>query len=326
MTEQEGFLILNAVPELGSVRICNLIKHFGSADKVLKASGSKLIQVEGISRKIAHGVCSWQKYFDLKKECLLIEKHKARVLTFGHSEYPPLLKEIYDPPIVLYIKGNILKEDKMAVAIVGARRASYYGLNTARHLAREIGNYGLTVISGLARGVDTSAHQGALGGQGRTIAVFGCGLDRIYPPENKKLVEEIIKNGAVITEFPFGTPPFKQNFPKRNRIISGLSLGVVVIEAGRYSGSLITARLATEQGREVFSVPGRIDAVTSQGTNVLIKQGAKPVLELEDIIEEIKYLLPEKKQITKTNSTAQCLSGRKPNSSELDKEKEIAGK
>lgn len=303
MTEQEALLILNAVPELGSVRIRNLIKYFGTADRVLKAPESKLIQVEGIGRKITHGVRSWQKYFDLKKECLLIEKYKAEILTFGHPEYPPLLKEIYDPPVVLYIRGNILKEDKMAVAIVGARRASYYGLNTARQLAQQLSSRGLTVISGLARGVDTKAHEGALNGQGRTIAVFGCGLDRIYPPENKKLVEQIIKNGAVVTEFPFGTPPFKQNFPRRNRIISGLSLGVVVIEAGQYSGSLITARLAAEQGREVFSVPGRIDAVTSRGTNVLIKNGAKPVLKLEDIIEEIKYLLPERKQITKTNST-----------------------
>lgn len=282
MTEKETFLALNAVPELGSIRIRNLMGHFGSPEKILGASASKLMEVEGIGKKIANNITGWEKHFDLKKECELIEKYKVSIITINQPEYPSLLKEIYDPPVVLYVKGAFKEEDKNSLAIVGARRASYYGINTARRLARELSCRGFTIVSGFARGVDTAAHEGAIQGSGRTIAVFGCGIDRIYPPENERLIDKIVS----VSEFPFGTPPLKENFPKRNRIISGLVLGVVVVEAGRHSGSLITARLATEQGREVFSVPGRIDAVTSHGTNVLIKNGAKPVLDVEDILEE----------------------------------------
>lgn len=299
MTEIEAFLVLNAVPELGSVRIRKLIDHFGSADKALSATVSMLVEVEGIGRKIANNMANWEKYFDLKKELEFIEKHKVNIIVINNPEYPLLLKEIYDPPAVLYIKGNIQGDDKGLpsslqgrglLSIVGARRASYYGINTARRFAMELSARGFTIVSGFARGVDTAAHEGAIRGNGRTIAVFGCGIDKIYPPENYKLVSEIIqKGGAIISEFPFGTPPHKQNFPKRNRIISGLSLGVIIVEAGRYSGSLITARLAGEQGREVFSVPGRIDAITSSGTNILIKNGAKPVFSVDDILEEFNY-------------------------------------
>lgn len=281
-----SLLVLNALPELGPVRIRNLINHFGSADKVLSAPVSALIEVEGIGRKIASNIISWEKYFDLKKECELIEKYKVSIITINQPEYPGLLKEIYDPPVVLYAKGAFKEEDKNSLAIVGSRRASYYGINTARRLSRELSCRGFTIVSGLARGVDTAAHEGAIQGNGRTIAVFGCGIDRIYPPENERLVNKIISQGVIISEFPFGTPPLKENFPKRNRVISGLVLGVIVVEAGRHSGSLITARLATEQGREVFSVPGRIDAVTSHGANMLIKHGAKPVLDVEDVLEE----------------------------------------
>lgn len=283
-----SLLVLNALPELGSVRIRKLIDYFGSGEKVLSASISALIEVEGIGRKIANNIISWEKYFDLKKECELIEKYKVRIITINQPEYPALLKEIYDPPIVLYVKGAFKEEDKNSLAIVGSRRASYYGINTARRLARELSCRGFTIVSGFARGVDTAAHEGAIQGNGRTIAVFGCGIDRIYPPENEKMADKIVSHGVVISEFPFGTPPLKENFPKRNRVISGLVLGVVVVEAGRHSGSLITARLAAEQGREVFSVPGRIDAVTSHGANMLIKYGAKPVLDVEDILEEFK--------------------------------------
>jgi len=293
MTEEEAYLVLNAVPDLGPVRTQKITGYFGSAQDVLKASLSELSSIESIGKKIAGNICSWHKYFDLKKECALIKKYNVKILTINQPEYPVLLKHIYDPPVVLYVRGSIIPQDRYALAIVGSRRASYYGISTARRIAQQVGSRGLTVISGLARGVDTASHKGALSGKGRTIAVFGCGIDRIYPSENKKLIEEIISNGAVITEFPFGTIPYKQNFPKRNRIISGLSIGVIVIEAGKYSGSLITARLAAEQGRQVFSVPGRIDAVTSQGTNVLIKEGARPLLQLEDILEEIEYLLPK---------------------------------
>lgn len=288
MNEKEAYLILNAIPELGPVRIRNLVNYFGSAIKVLSAGSSKLMEVEGIGNKIADNISNWQRHFDLKKELELIDEYKVNIITIEQPEYPSLLKEIYDPPVVLYVKGDILQADKNALAIVGARRASYYGINTARRIAMELSCRGFVIVSGFARGIDTAAHEGAIQGRGRTIAVFGCGIDRIYPPENKGLYDRIIQNGAIISEFPFGTPPRKENFPKRNRIISGLCLGVIVVEAGRYSGSLITARLATEQGREVFSVPGRIDTVTSQGTNVLIKYGAKPVLDVEDVLEEFR--------------------------------------
>lgn len=291
MTEQEAYIILNAIPGLGSVRIRRLIECIGSAAKVLKQSLSELIKVDGINKRIAASICSWQKHFNLKKEYSLIKQYNVKILSISDPCYPKLLKEIYDPPVVLYVKGDIIPEDEKALAIVGARKASHYGINTARRLAKELGHCNLTIVSGLARGVDTAAHQGVISVKGRTIAVFGCGIDRIYPPENKDLARHIVENGAIITEFPFGTKPCRENFPMRNRIISGLSLGVIVIEAGKHSGSLITARLATEQGREVFSVPGRIDTATSQGTNILIKNGAKPVLELEDILEELRHLL-----------------------------------
>lgn len=297
MTEKEAFLVLNTVPDLGPVRIKLLVEHFGTAEKVLSASGKELEKINGIGKKISDNILNWKGFFDLEEECRQIEKNNISIITIKDSCYPKLLKEIYDPPAVLYVKGSIKEEDKNAVAIVGARNASYYGINTANRFARELSGRGFTVVSGMARGVDTAAHEGVIQAKGRTIAVFGCGLDKVYPPENTELAGKIVSNGAVISEFPLGTPPLKQNFPKRNRIISGLCLGVIVVEAGKYSGSLITARLAGEQGREVFSVPGRIDAVTSQGTNILIKNGAKPVFNVDDILEEFGYsFVPEQKK------------------------------
>jgi DNA processing protein len=304
MTEKDALLILNGVPDLGPVRIKKLIQYFGSGEKILNASSAMLAEVEGIGRKIAESILSWEKYFDLSKEYKLLEDSKVKFITIDDPEYPALLKEIYDPPIVLYVKGNLEECDQNAIAIVGARDASYYGINTARRFARELASRGITIVSGCARGVDTAAHTGALQGSGRTIAVFGCGLDKMYPPENAELAGQIALNGAVLSEFPVGTLPVKQNFPRRNRIISGLCHGVIVVEAGKNSGSLITARLAAEQGREVFSVPGRIDAVTSQGTNVLIKNGAKPVFDIDDILEEFVEKIntdKKEKQISKND-------------------------
>ena len=185
------------------------------------------------------------------------------------------------------LPNGFARQDKTAVAVVGSRNASGYGISVARRFAKELSEKGFTVVSGMARGVDTAAHEGALGARGSTIAVWGSGIDVVYPPENRRLAEKIIAEGAVVTEFPFGTAPKKDNFPRRNRIISGLSAGVVVVEAGRFSGSLITARMAAEQGREVFCVPGRIDSDESCGANELIKFGAKPAARIEDIIEEL---------------------------------------
>ncbi len=224
----------------------------------------------------------------------LIKKLNLNVLTRQDDEYPQNLKNILYPPIVLYVKGRLKPQDCNSIAIVGSRLASFYGLSCAEKLAGELANYGLTVVSGMARGIDTASHRGALKQNGRTIAVIGSGFNRIYPPENKGLCEEIAGSGAVISEFPIDTPPEKENFPRRNRIISGLSLGVVVVEAARNSGALITADFALEQGREVFALPGKVDSSTSFGTNELIKQGAKLVSCVDDIIEEFA-LVQEKK-------------------------------
>ena len=207
--------------------------------------------------------------------------------------YPKNLKHIYDPPSPIYVKGDIIPEDDVAVALVGSRRASIYGLNTCEKLAYEMAARGITVISGLARGIDSAAHKGALKAGGRTVAVFGCGLDCIYPPENRSLAEKIQKDGVLVSEFPAETPPLAGNFPQRNRIISGLALGVVVVEAARNSGALITANFALEQGREVFAVPGKVDSAASAGVHRLIKEGAKLVEGVEDIIEELN-LKPQK--------------------------------
>ena len=235
---------------------------------------------------------------------ILNKESKIKALSFADKAYPTNLKYIYDPPSVLYVKGNIIPEDNVAIAIVGSRRATYYGLQNAEKLAFELAIKGIAIISGLARGVDSAAHRGALKAGGRTIAVLGSGLNVIYPPENEKLAQEVARNGAVISEFPQDTPPFKQNFPRRNRIISGLSLGVVVIEAAKKSGALITANCALEQGREVFALPGKIDSFTSQGTHDLIKDGAKLVQTTEDIIEELEPLMSEYIKQAKSESKA----------------------
>ena len=214
-------------------------------------------------------------------------EYMIRKITIKDAEYPENLKNIYDPPKMLYVNGALIPEDKLAVALVGSRRASIYGLETCERLAYELASRGVTVVSGMARGIDASAHRGALKAKGRTIAVMGSGHSHIYPAENKKLYEEIVKSGAVVTEFEDDAPPLPGNFPRRNRIISGLSLGVVVVEAAKNSGALITAGLALEQGRDVFAVPGKISSMTSSGANELIKDGAKIVLSVDDILEEL---------------------------------------
>jgi len=231
----------------------------------------------------------------LNEELEAIEKLGVNIITVDDEQYPENLKHIYDPPKVLYVKGGFKPEDCFNIAIVGTRRASLYGQQNAERFAAELAERGFTITSGLARGIDTLAHKGAIKRGGRTIAVLGCGIDIAYPPENKKLMEEIEKKGAIISEFPIGTPPLKYNFPIRNRIISGLSMGVLVIEAPEKSGALITVSYALEQGREVFSLPGRIDTPTSKGTLGLIKDGAKLVQTIDDILEELQSL-PEKER------------------------------
>ena len=222
----------------------------------------------------------------MDRELELVDKSNVSLITANSSLYPKNLLNIYDFPPLLYVRGTLIEED-INIAVVGSRIASTYGKFSTERLCREIALQGITIVSGMARGIDSAAHRGALAGKGRTIAVLGCGIDIVYPQENKKLIEEISENGAVITEFPFSTPPDGPNFPARNRIISGISLGVIVVEASDKSGSLITARLALEQGREVFAVPGSIDSPGSRGTHKLIRQGAKLIENIHDVLEEI---------------------------------------
>ena len=246
-------------------------------------AGELSVKIEALKRE--HGGA-------LDGDLKLINKNKIEILTILDKKYPRLLKEIYSPPLVLYIKGEFLKESEFAVAIVGSRLASVYGISSAESLGYELASRGVVVVSGLARGIDTAAHKGAVQAHGKTVAVLGGGLGDIYPPENKKFADEIIgKAGAVISEFPMQAPPIPRNFPQRNRIISGLSLATIVVEAAKNSGALITADFALEQGREVFAVPGKIDSSTSFGTNDLIKQGARLIQTADDVIEELKLKL-----------------------------------
>ncbi|OGX24347.1 MAG: DNA protecting protein DprA [Omnitrophica WOR_2 bacterium RIFCSPHIGHO2_02_FULL_45_21] len=303
MTEQEAVIALNMISGIGSQRLKKLWEAFGAAPKVFLASEDKLKKIEGIGDKIAQEITAF-RFENLKKELDLVKKLKVRIITLEDKEYPQNLKNIYDPPICLYLKGKLKEEDVLSLAIVGSRRASFYGASCAEKFAYELAGLGVTIISGLARGIDTQAHKGALKATGRTIAVLGSGLSCIYPPENKGLSEEIAERGALLSEFPLNTKPLAQNFPRRNRVISGLSQAVLVVEAARNSGALITADFALEQGRDVFAIPGKVDSATSLGTNRLIKQGAKLVDNVEDILEELK---PKLEEFTKVQILAHSL-------------------
>ncbi len=287
MNDLERLLILNMVEDLGSIRTQNLLQHFGSLDKIFQAKQNDLLKVKDIGAKIAPRIIHSIKEIDIKEELNLIKKHNVKVMSFLDKDYPKNLKNIYDPPLVLYVKGEILPQDNVAIAIVGSRLASSYGIETAERLGFELASKGITVTSGLARGIDSSAHKGTLKAKGRTLAVLGSGILNIYPKEHVGLANDISKSGAIVSEFPMKATPEKRNFPKRNRIISGLSLGVVVVEAAERSGALITGDIAIEQGREVFSIPGKVDSVTSKGTHKLIKQGAKLAEGIDDILEEL---------------------------------------
>jgi DNA processing protein len=245
----------------------------------------------GLDRRSLKNLLAARSTLDLDRELERIAAVGAQVLTWESPIYPRLLREIADPPPVLYVKGTLTEEDAWAVAIVGTRRALAYGREVTRRLATALARSGITIVSGLARGIDAEAHWAALHSGGRTIAVFGCGIDRIYPPEHRKLAEEIVAHGALVSDYPLGTPPEGPNFPPRNRIISGLSLGVLVTQAGMRSGALITSDFAAEQGRDVFAVPGSILAHGCAGTNALIQDGAKVVLGPEDVLEELNLTM-----------------------------------
>ncbi len=302
MNTLEALLSLNLIPQIGSVRLENLLKYFQKPEAIFKASRKDLSAVLG--EKLGESIAS----FDVKRlerDLTLARKSNLKIITFFDKNYPPALKEIPGFPIVLYVLGDITADDDLAIGIVGSRRASFYGLSSAEKFAAELSIQGITIVSGMARGVDTCAHRGALKVGGRTIAVMGSGFSHIYPPENEDLAKKISLSGAVISEFPMETEPLPHNFPRRNRLISGLSSGILITEAARNSGALITADFALEQGREVFALPGRIDSNGSTGANALLKQGAKLVTCCQDILEEMNLIKSEtKKQENLVNKQA----------------------
>ncbi len=292
MDEREALIALNMVERVGPIRLRHLLGRFGEATAILKASRRELMTVDGIGEDTAESIVGWESSVDLAAELKRISDYRCRIVTQTDPEYPAALREIYDPPILLYVKGSLRTEDKNSIALVGSRQTTHYGVEVARKLGYQLAYTGVTVISGGARGIDTAAHHGALTAKGRTVAVLGTGINIVFPPENAELFDRIAESGAVITQFPFNRPADKQTFPIRNRIVAGMTLGTVVIEANLTSGALITANFATDYGRQVFAVPGRIDSPRSRGCHDLIKKGAKLCEGVEDILGEFEYLFP----------------------------------
>ena len=290
MTHLEACVALNMIPQMGPVRLRRLLDAFGSAEQILLARHDQLAAIDGITRPLAENITRWQDHADPTAELKKTADLGAHVITAQDDEYPSALREIHDPPIVLYVRGGITDRDRQAIAVVGSRKATHYATESAKKLSFQIAYAGLTIVSGLARGIDTAAHQGALAAKGRTIAVIGSGLGCLYPPENAELAERIAASGAVISEFPIDTAPDRQTFPIRNRIVTGCSFGVLVVEAGANSGALISANMAAEQGRTLYAVPGRIDQPAGLGSNRLIQQGAKLVITAADVLDDLPLI------------------------------------
>jgi DNA processing protein len=303
MDSREAFVALNLVEHVGPVRVRQLLEHFGEAPAILSATRQQLARVRGIGEETAEAIATWETTIDLAGELKRIQEFGCHVLIQSDDEYPELLRQIYDPPIVLYVKGRLGAKDKNAVSMVGSRMTTHYGQETARKLAYQLAYVGVTVVSGGARGIDTAAHQGALSAKGRTVAVLGTGINLVFPSENAELFERIAASGAVITQFSFNRKADKQSFPIRNRIVAGMTLGTVVVEANLTSGALITANMAVDYGRQVFAVPGRIDSPRSKGCHELIKKGAKLCEGAEDILSEFEYLFPPSNRPPAANET-----------------------
>src|ERR1700726_832772 len=296
MNSTEACIALNMLPTVGPVRLRKLLEIFEEPQRVLAAKRSELRAAEGIGNEVADQIANWESIVNLAAELDRIREFGATIITQESPSYPKSLREIHAPPIVLYVWGELHERDNHAIGVIGARRTTHYGTESAKKLAYQIAYAGLTVISGLARGIDTAAHQGALAAKGRTVAVIGSGLSKLYPPENQALADKIRNgNGAIVSEFSMEIEPDRQTFPMRNRIISGWSHGVLVVEAGLNSGALITASQALEQGRSVYAVPGHINAPSAMGSNRLIQQGAKLVMDAGDILDDLQVLLPETK-------------------------------
>lgn len=286
MSDQKYWLGFSLVPEIGPKRLGQLLAWFGDLASAWTASETQLEQA-GLDQQPRENFLHLRQTLDLDAELDKVRRAGAWLLTLNDDLYPTLLKNLSDAPTVLYVRGALSPADDLALAMVGTRKATSYGRDATYDLAKQLARQGITIVSGLAHGIDAAAHKGALDGGGRTIAVFGCGIDVLYPRENRDLALKICDNGALISEFPIGTAPAAGNFPRRNRIISGLSLGILVVEAPEGSGALISADLAAEQGREVFAVPGNIYSPMSRGTNRLIQEGAKLVMHVGDVLDEL---------------------------------------
>jgi DNA processing protein len=291
MSDIRFWIGLSLIPDIGPVLSRRLIDQMKSPDRIFHAGTGDLCSIKGMRRDTADNIKNFRLWNAIENHVKVMEQNSISVVPFNDSRYPETLKELPDAPIVLYMKGNIDDEDRFAISIVGSRKLTPYGEAVTQRLSSELASAGFTIISGMARGIDTLAHKSALASGGRTIAVLGSGLDICYPAENKGLMNRITSSGCVISEFPPGTMPNRENFPRRNRLISGLSLGVLVVEATATSGSLITAKQAIEQNKEVFAVPGNITSPNAEGTNRLIQQGARIVLNTENIIEELAPVL-----------------------------------
>ncbi len=305
---------MSGIKGIGNVTCKNLLKKFGDPEKVFNAPVSEIAAVDGIRKETLKAIANKKFKDDPYRELEKVKSCGARIVTFNDPEYPVPLKEIHDPPMILYMKGAEIPQNKTFVAIVGSRNATHYGLKAAEEFGQGIARRGLGVVSGMAMGIDASSHWGCISGKGFTVGVLGCGIDVVYPAQNRKLFDKIIESGTLITEFPVGTSPSPPNFPKRNRIISGLSRGVLVVEATKNSGSLITASMALEQGRDVYAVPGNIESFKSRGCHFLIKHGAMLAENADDIMEGmglnypgmtksdtfIKKDLPEMSEVEKT--------------------------
>jgi DNA processing protein len=285
--EEELFwLALKLIPGLGTRTSSKLLDRFRTPQAIFRASRTEL-EVAGVSGAIAQSIASGCSFEDAAAQQEKMLECGAEVVTFGDSRYPPALREIFDPPLLLFVRGRVELLQTLLLGVVGTRRPTPYGIAVSERLSGDLSHAGLTIASGMARGIDTAAHRGTLAAGGDTVAVLGCGVDVVYPSENKKLAGEIAARGLIVSEFPMGTTAFPQNFPVRNRIISGMSVGVLVVEGAQYSGSAITAKLAMDQGREVFAVPGNITSKLSWGPNLLIKQGARLVQDWNDVIVEL---------------------------------------
>jgi DNA processing protein len=285
-TERQYWVGFNLVKGIGAVRFRGLLESFGDAQTAWQASAEDLRKA-GLSQKIVENLLQLRSQVSLDKVWERLQQNQVVVLTWEDDQYPRRLKDIDQPPPVLYLRGSLDDQDEWAVAVVGTRHVTAYGRQVTDEVSGTLARSGVTVVSGMARGVDTLAHQAALNAGGRTLAVLGCGVDVVYPPENRRLAVQIIEQGALISDYPLGAAPESQNFPPRNRIISGLSQAVIVVEAGVTSGSLITASFAAEQGRDVFAVPGSILAPQCQGTNRLIRDGAAPLISPQDVLEAL---------------------------------------